>query len=277
MKKRVRHGGLAAMVLLGPVLLGGCDECKAPPAAAGAPGDAGRPGRVAARRDAGVPGRAVAAAERAIRAGLPTVKEMQFRGVQVYTQAAAHRWAVCGQVSPFADDLALFVPFVSVVSVAGDGSMKPDPAFIGSSVSEADRTYLALVTHCYDEGGPVDGPMAGVPPIPPLPNTVPSPSLESAGPVAAGPAVPGVQALPGAVPGVAGAGGAVDGSAAQPASGSITMRQNANVHASPHGASVRVVPQGTALRIFGQAPGGWYEVGDTAPWGWVHESMFSRQ
>ncbi len=272
---------LLGPVLLGPVLLGvgllgGCDECKAPPAAAVAPGDAGRPGRVAARRDAGVPGRAVAAAERAIRAGLPTVKEMQFRGVQVYSQAAAHRWAVCGQVSPFADDLALFVPFVSVVSVAGDGSMKPDPAFIGSSVSEADRTYLALVTHCYDEGGPVDGPMAGVPPIPPLPNTVPSPSLEGAAPaVAAAQAVPGA---PGPLPAAAGSGGAaVDGSAAQPASGSITMRQNANVHASPHGASVRVVPQGTALRIFGQAPGGWYEVGDTAPWGWVHESMFSRQ
>ena len=55
------------------------------------------------------------------------------------------------------------------------------------------------------------------------------------------------------------------------------MRQNANVHASPHGPSVRVVPQGTALRIFAAAPGGWYEVGDTAPWGWVHESMFVRQ
>ena len=55
------------------------------------------------------------------------------------------------------------------------------------------------------------------------------------------------------------------------------MRQNANVHAGPHGPSVRVVPQGTALRIFGAAPGGWYEVGDTAPWGWVHESMFVRR
>jgi len=27
------------------------------------------------------------------------------------------------------------------------------------------------------------------------------------------------------------------------------------------------------LRVFAEAPGGWLEVGDTAPFGWVHGSM----
>ncbi len=244
---------LLPLALLGPLLLSGCKEPK--PAA----------GQAASR----VPHQADVAAERAIRAAMPAVKEMQFRGVQVWSQAMPRRWAVCGQVSPFADDPALFVPFVSVVSIAGDGTATvPDPAFVATSVSEADRTYLALVTNCYDNGGPADSPMASVPPIPPLPNTVPSPSLAGAGSVAAEPRAPAGR--------VAG-GPAADASATQPASGDITMRQNANVHASPHGPSVRVVPQGTALRIFGAAPGGWYEVGDAAPWGWVHESMFVRR
>jgi hypothetical protein len=31
------------------------------------------------------------------------------------------------------------------------------------------------------------------------------------------------------------------------------------------------------LRVFRQATGGWSQVGDTAPWGWVHESMLSKR
>jgi hypothetical protein len=54
------------------------------------------------------------------------------------------------------------------------------------------------------------------------------------------------------------------------------MRQNANLHSDPHGPATRVVPQGTVLRVFATAPGGWYQVGDTAPWGWVHESMLEK-
>ncbi len=246
---------LLPLALLAPLLLPGCRERR--PAAGQA---AGAPGRVA-----------VAAAERTVRAAMPAVKGMQFRGVQVYSQAVPHRWAVCGQASPFADDPALFVPFVSVVSVADNGTATvPDAAFVGTSVSEADRTYLALVTHCYEGGGPTDGPMASVPPIPPLPNTVPSPSLAGDAPVAASPRGPLSAAQLAPRP-------AADAASAQPASGDITMRQNANLHDGPHGASVRVVPQGTALRIFGAAPGGWYQVGDTEPWGWVHESMFVRR
>jgi hypothetical protein len=54
------------------------------------------------------------------------------------------------------------------------------------------------------------------------------------------------------------------------------MRRNGNLHSDPKGPTVRVVSQGTVMRVFAQLPGGWYQVGDTAPWGWVHESMLDR-
>jgi hypothetical protein len=61
------------------------------------------------------------------------------------------------------------------------------------------------------------------------------------------------------------------------ASGTVIVRQSSNVHSDPKGPSIRTVQQGATLHIFGQAPGGWYQVGDTAPFGWVHESMLSKQ
>ena len=54
------------------------------------------------------------------------------------------------------------------------------------------------------------------------------------------------------------------------------VRQAANLRTDPHGSTIRVLPQGTPLHVFGQASGGWYQVGDTAPWGWVHESMLNK-
>lgn len=211
------------------------------------------------------------AAEQAIATDEAKGAAMPFRGVQVYDQAAPGRWAVCGQVAPFRDDPNIFVPFVSVVAAPRGGS----PAHrveqhVGTTTAEADHVYMALVTYCYEKGGPVSGPFQSVTPLPPLPDTVPDPSHGSG--MAQRPAA---SASPASRPALATAdvAGAPDQA---PASGSVTMRQNANVHAAPHGASVRVVPQGTVMRIFATAPGGWYQVGDTAPWGWVHESMMDR-
>jgi hypothetical protein len=58
--------------------------------------------------------------------------------------------------------------------------------------------------------------------------------------------------------------------------GTVTMLQNGNLHAAPQGEVVRTVPKGTTMQVFGEAPGGWYEVGDTSPWGWVHSSLVER-
>jgi uncharacterized protein YraI len=54
------------------------------------------------------------------------------------------------------------------------------------------------------------------------------------------------------------------------------MRQDANIHTAPHGSAVGVAPRGSSLRVFSEAPGGWLEVGETAPFGWVHSSMVEQ-
>jgi hypothetical protein len=52
-------------------------------------------------------------------------------------------------------------------------------------------------------------------------------------------------------------------------------RSGANVRTAPNGAAdvVRTVSVGTRLTVFSRASGGWVQVGDTAPWGWVHSSL----
>ena len=63
--------------------------------------------------------------------------------------------------------------------------------------------------------------------------------------------------------------------AAAPTAETVQIRSAANVRATPGGGGevLRVAPQGATLAVFGRAPGGWYQVGDTAPQGWVHGSM----
>ena len=185
--------------------------------------------------------------------GMP--KTVQFRGVQVYAQALPNHTAVCGLVSAFADDANIFVPFVAVANQLSPPEART-PRFdfdtrIGTTTTEATRVYSALVADCWDRGGPApERPLA----LPPLPDNVPDPHL---------PVLPDAPAAHPA-PGQAAAGG------------TVTVRQSANVHSGPGGPSVRTVPAGMALHVFGQAPGGWYQVGDTAPFGWVHESMLNK-
>ena len=281
---------LAAVALAAVTLLSGCkDEKKA------------------ADQSASLADRVREAAEQAIRSGAETPAQVQFRGVQVYAQAMPQRMAVCGQVSPFADDANLFVPFVSVVTI-NDGT--PRYQFeqrIATNTSEASRVYIAMANDCYDKGGPKPGPYQGAMPVPPLPDAIPDPAARSrptagpspeapVAPTAAPPSQPAApimlapapMAVPASMP-VPTPGPAPMPQSAEPpapalapvpdqapASGSVTMRQHGNLHAGPQGPVVQVVPQGTVMRIFAQAPGGWYQVGDTAPWGWVHESLVDR-
>ena len=191
----------------------------------------------------------------ATRPGMP--KTVQFRGVQAYTQAAPRRVAVCGLVSAFADDANIFVPFVTVArEVSPPGTATPRYEFdsrVGASTAEASRVYSALVADCWDRGGPAP---ERPPSLPPLPDDIPDPRMPAADP--SRPA-PQATAQPAPQPGA-----------------KVTLRQSANVHATPGGPSVRTVAQGMSLRVFAQATGGWYQVGDTAPFGWVHESMLIR-
>ena len=235
-------------MLTAAVLLSGCKDDK----------------RSSARSAAAAAQRVRQAAEQAILSGTAAAAQMQFRGVQVYSQAMPHRTAVCGQVNPFLDDPDIFVPFVSVVTAPeGQDDRTPHYQFeqhVATTTSEASRVYLAIVTYCYDNGGPTPGPYHSVMSMPPFPDKIPGP--------------------PSGRPSLShGASAAAPGPAAgrAPAAASLFMRQNGNLHARPHGPAVRVVPQGTAMRVFSEAPGGWLEVGGTEPWGWVHESLLERR
>ncbi|MDT8275878.1 SH3 domain-containing protein [Roseomonas mucosa] len=65
---------------------------------------------------------------------------------------------------------------------------------------------------------------------------------------------------------------------AAPARARIAMRQSGNLRTQPRNQSqvLRVLPRGTALSVFGESPGGWYQVGSDQPWGWVHGSLTDR-
>ena len=194
-------------------------------------------------------------------ATLPNMpKSVRFQGVQSYAQAAAKRTAVCGLVSAFADDANIFVPFVTVAREVSPPDASPAryefDTHVGSTTAEATRVYNALVTYCWDRGGPAPG---QPPALPPLPDNITDPRTPVADPLPAV-IVPKPPPIRGQVS----------------ADGTATVRQSANVHASPGGPNIRTVTQGASLHVFATAPGGWYQVGDTAPFGWVHESMLNR-
>lgn len=62
---------------------------------------------------------------------------------------------------------------------------------------------------------------------------------------------------------------------APPIRNRVVVRTAANVRTGPDGTAdvVRTAQVGMRLNIFGRAPGGWLQVGDSAAWGWVHSSL----
>uniref|UniRef100_UPI0022EB7E6F SH3 domain-containing protein n=1 Tax=Falsiroseomonas oryzae TaxID=2766473 RepID=UPI0022EB7E6F len=90
-------------------------------------------------------------------------------------------------------------------------------------------------------------------------------------PTPAMPALPAQTALPQAVAPqimapVTAAQGTVQSSARSPI----------NLRSAPGGDVLRTVPRGSTLQVFGEAPGGWLQVGEGEPWGWVHSSGLER-
>jgi uncharacterized protein YraI len=58
-----------------------------------------------------------------------------------------------------------------------------------------------------------------------------------------------------------------------------TSRHPVNIRAHPSGggAIVRIVPRGSTLQVFGEAPGGWLQVGEGGEaLGWLHSSLLER-
>lgn len=223
-------------------------------------------------------------AEQSIRSGFAASTPIQFRGVQVYAQAMPQRIAVCGQIDPFADNPNLFVPFVALVtSQKGPSDGAPQytvEPHIATDTSKASQVYVALVAYCYDQGGPIPAPRQSVVSIPPLPDTI-SKSPPAISPAEQPPATPlaPTQLSPLPTNGQVLERPIVPATVPDPASdqasalGSVTMRQDGNLHSTPAGPVVVAVPRGTVIQVFSQTRDGWYQVGGSVPWGWVYKSV----
>ena len=215
------------------------------------------------------------AAENSVRFSSSNPNSVRFRGVQVWPQAIKNQFAVCGQASVFAPSSNTYVLFVVVVT-RNDLGDDPTRSFkaqarVGSTVTEATKVYVDTLARCYQSGGPQNilRGTASPAPVPPMPSdlnavlTSPTPAATAA-PVAPAPTA---RQQPSAT--------AQTAPRSTPASGTVIMRQNGNIRTAPQGETIRVEPQGKELRVFGEAAGGWLQIGDTEVNGWVHSTSSS--
>ena len=200
------------------------------------------------------------AAEDQLRARLRMPEDMPLRAVQVWRQQMAGNFAVCGQVNPAGGANDPFIPWVATVVLAEGKALRTD-LVLGASNAEASRVYVELVDRCFDGGGPRTAQAAR--PLPPLPLDTALAANRTGGPAAFSAAGPQAAPLP-----AAGGGRTVTTTQAHPV----------NIRSSPGGggAVVRVVPRASVLRVFGEAPGGWMQVGEEQPFGWAHASVLDR-
>ena len=65
--------------------------------------------------------------------------------------------------------------------------------------------------------------------------------------------------------------------AARDATERVVTRQGANVREAPNGSAnvVRTAPSGAVLTVFGRS-GGWIQIGESTPWGWIHSSLLDQ-
>jgi hypothetical protein len=204
-------------------------------------------------------------AENSVRFSASNPDSVRFRGVQVWPQAIKNQFAVCGQANVFGPSSNTYVLFVVVVTRndLGDdstGRFKTE-ARVGSTVTEATKVYVDTVVRCYESGGSQNIMRGTAAPVPPMPSDM---KTVLSGPTPAAPA-PAAQPQPSAT--------AQSAPRSTPASGTVVMRQNGNIRIAPQGETIRVEPQGKELRVFGEAPGGWLQIGDTEANGWVHSSL----
>jgi hypothetical protein len=212
------------------------------------------------------------AAEEHVRVRLRILDEMQLRAVQVYRQQVPGTFAVCGQINPTgaADDP--FIPWVAVVPLRDDGKAARTDLFLGASNTEASRVYIESVDRCFEGGGPSPARPQAPRALPPLPSDAALAQQAAPPPVAPAPPVPSPAATqrsppPSPVPPI---------TATRSVTTTTAHPVNIRSHPRGGGAVVRVVPRASVLRVFGEAPGGWFQVGEDRPFGWVHGSMLQR-
>jgi hypothetical protein len=189
-----------------------------------------------------------AAAETAIKGRL-RAQSLTQRGVQVFSQALPNTVAVCGRSSATGGAADPFLPYVAVVSFEGDAP-RVQNFVLGATGPEASRVFVEMVDRCFDGGGPATARLMArtFPPLP-VPGA-PQAEAEPAAEVATAPARP---------------------------TNTITVssRTGANLRSAARGGEViRTLPASSTLEVIGEAPGGWYQVGERgSAMGWVHASV----
>jgi hypothetical protein len=230
-------------------LLAACDD-PAPAPQRTEPPPTAQQGRTAA---------ALHATEQRLRARLREDGALTLRAVQGHRQAMAEVHAICGQVLPGGRRGEAYLPFVSIVTFEGEQATAVE-FHLAATSTEATRVYYEMVDRCFEGGGPPNA-RSTVRPLPPAPSVQPGEAF--APPAAAPPAPVAAAAAP----------PARDTLIVPPARGTASVRSAANLRAQPGGEVLRVVPRGATLDVFDEAPGGWYQVGEGEPWGWVHGSL----
>ncbi|MBL6078349.1 SH3 domain-containing protein [Belnapia sp. T18] len=193
------------------------------------------------------------AAEDSLRRRLRNPPNLAFSDLRVVRFGPEDERAVCGKAGGVGFILRVLLPRDGSVPQERDGrgfayttvlEQGPGLPLMGGAVERFCREGGALVARAI---GPA-----------------PSPDAAPAAPLSAQP----VAAVQGSGPG---------SPMVSEAAGAVQVRSNANLRAAPVGGSevLGVLPQGSALRAFARAPGGWVQVGDASPQGWVHSSLLS--
>jgi hypothetical protein len=222
--------------LLSLLALSACDDAVGSQAAAPAAA-----AQASLMRDARV------AAEDTIRRSITAPVEIgELRG---FPQAAPESIAICGQVALAGSGQA--APFIAIVNRQPDGTMAVEQ-YVATDRTSATRVFVESHARCTETAS--RGHRGAPPPLPVVPTELAT--LTPPPPAQVARVEEEQRALPG---------GAI-------------LRQNANMRQNPNGGGevLKVVPRGTTLRIFAEAPGGWLQLGTDAPEGWVHGSMVAR-
>ena len=211
---------------------------------------------------------ATGAAEASLRSRLRAPEgELRQRGVQVFEQARRGTFAVCGRAASTGTAGDPFLPYVAVVSFE-DGTPRVTDFVLGITGPEATRVFIEMVDRCF-EGGGSPAARAIVRALPPLPDTRPVERMLTGSMISIAASTPAetlrpVEALRPADP-----------MRGEMRSVVTTPNHGANIRMAPQsGEVVRVAPRATRLEVLGEAPGGWFQVGqDGVAWGWVHRSV----
>jgi uncharacterized protein YgiM (DUF1202 family) len=183
------------------------------------------------------------AVEAELRHRSQTPSAVRLRRVEVYRQSAPNTLAACGQVSPTGADGA-FIDFAAVAVTDEAKGAQVQELYLADGGPDAGRTRTQTWLRCTDDAKRLEVTRTDNP---------------------AGPSAPATPASSPPRP------------QAAPTGSTVTLRQGGNLRAGP-GAShsvIRTIPRGTVARVFAHESGGWYLIGDTAPWGWMHESRLA--